>query len=311
MRFSSYSMIDNAYFIEERENFNLPSEVHRFNPTIFFHNQKKYCLFRQETDVVNFYKSQLSYYLTELDRHNKMSHHPLQCHFRVGDKKYASILRENVTDGYCTIEDIKIFPNRINQKIYGVANTLLQAYPKILRSCIVCIHVVKLEIELIKILTVPEISTIEKNWYPFQYREKYFMILRLFPEFVCYELNTNDFSLHNRRSMNFFAQLENSDVILNLNRSYNNVYMTCVSILPGKEGKYRMITKVRKNNGNYEYYLADFQFSENSIQLKVNLNPYFIGPKYFLNDVKQKDHKIIECWGIQDHTFDFQNRIFL
>ena len=310
MRFSSYSMIDDAYFIEERENFHLPSKVHRFNPTIFFHNQRKYCLFRQETDVVNFYKSHLSYYLTELDRNNKMIHQSLQCQFRVGDKTYSSILRENVTDGYCTMEDIKIFPNRINQKIYGVANTLVQASPKVVRSCIVCIHVAKLEIELIKILTVPEISAIEKNWYPFQYREKYYMILRLFPEFVCYELNTNDFSLDRRRSMNFFTQLEDSKIMMNLYRSYRDLYMTCVSILPLKEGTYQMITKVRKKNGNYEYYLADFQFSDKYIDLKVNLKPYFIGSKYFLNDVKQKDNKIIECWGIQDHTFDFQNRIF-
>lgn len=304
-------MIDDAYFVQKKENFRSPPQVHRFNPTIFFHHQKKYCLFRQETDVENFQKSELSYYLTELDRNNKSMYQSLPCQFRVGDKKYSSIVRENVKDGYYTIEDIKIFPNRINQKIYGVANTLLQVHPKVLRSCIVCIHVAKLEIEFVKILTVPEMNTIEKNWYPFQYRNKYFMILRLFPEFVCYELNTTDFSLHRKRSMNFFSQLQNSNVILNLYRSYSDLYMTCASILPLKEGKYKMITKVRKNNGNYEYYLADFQFSERSIVLNVNLIPCFVGLKYFLNDVKRKDNKIIECWGIQDHTFDFENRIFL
>lgn len=290
---------------------NATTPVHQFNPSIFFHEKKIYYLVREETNVRNWRDSKVSYYMGEMDSSYRAINEKQCCHFKVGVHKYSSIVRKDVAKDYCVIEDIKVFQHSINGKIYGVANVLVTFTPRLVRSCIVRIDVVHREIELIKILTIMEMGPIEKNWYPFQYGKKYFMIVRLFPEFVCYELNTNHFYLHRKRVKNFFNQIETSCVIQDLFPSYRGLYMTCACMLPLTKGKYQMVTKVRKANENYEYYVASFHFSEKNIDLQINLIPRFIGAKYFLNDLKRKNHKIIECWGLQDHTFDFQNRIFL
>lgn len=278
------------------------------NPTIFEDNKQLYCLIRQETDVNKWNISILSYSLCKLDEKLNIIEQK-QCKFKINNNTFHNVSRTSLTtDKYC-IEDIKIYKCKINEQIIGTANILIRQNPRIFRCGIIKLNIHDYTIELVKILEVENMNDDEKNWTLFHNHNKYYIIYSLFPELKIYNLDIhNNYKLHLYKIKNIYKKIKNSDLIKNLNNYYKHLYLTSSCIISKDNGNFIIISKSRKNTNMYDYYKLEFDFI--NFDINVNFNCLFSGKKCYLNDVKLINNNYIECWGMNDTSYDFSNRIF-
>lgn len=276
------------------------------NPSIFTNDNKLYCLIRQETDVINWNRSNLSYILCKMDDKLDILEKYI-CNFKIGDNIYENINRNSLNNNYYCIEDIKIYKSKINNEIIGISNILIQQNPRIFRCGIIKLILETNTIELVKILEVDNMHNNEKNWALFDIDNNYYIIYKLFPELIIYTVNTSNYVLKLYKRTNIFEKINKSVIVDNLHQNYRNMYLTCSCIINNKSN-FTIISKSRKKNNFYEYYKLELDFY--NLDITIDFKCLFSGEKCYLNDVKVINENVIECWGINDKTFNFINKVF-
>lgn len=279
---------------------------YEFNPTIFFEDNKKYILVRQETNIVNWNRSVFSYVMVD----EEQKQHPMS--FLINKKYYNSIHRDN-KEGIYICEDIKIFHEKINGHIIGFCNVLLTIHPQYeFKVGIVKICVSSKVIELIKLLEVPNMSREEKNWYLVNMSNKYYVIYKLFP-LTIYEFDTNDYTLKNMvviPNLNLINE-KYSYLLKNLSSQYTDII---ISLVWGhKEISDNVITtyvKKKEKNLHYVYYPIHIYWSEDLKNVKFDISNQIFNETFnegtfsYLNDIKNN----YMCYGISDQRYQIVHK---
>lgn len=278
----------------------------QFNPTIFNHNNQVFALIRNETNTKIWDKSVLSYSICKLDTNLNILDSD-SCRFKINNEIFTSIKRDDLRkDRYC-IEDVKILKLKINNKIIGVANILIQhKSPRIFRVGLVELNINDNTLELIKILEVDNMNDTEKNWFLFEKDNTMFVIYKLFPKLVLYQLNKDDFSLslYKIEDTSYIID-KNIDLFSNLSQYYSNLYFTPCNIINESDQTYTLIVKKKTNMDWYEYYKLSFNFDDLTMHLFPKI--LFSGYKCYLNDIKTINNELIGCFGISDIQYKFIN----
>lgn len=273
-----------------------------FNPTLFKENECIYALVRNETDTKKWNDSQFSYKLKLLDEDTLKVRETYDCEFEIEGNIFQSLSRKEIKDKKYCIEDIKVLQEKVNDDILGTCNVLIQTTPKrIFRCGIVKIDIEKKRIILLKVLCVDNMGPLEKNWSVFSTRESFYLIYTIFPEFVIYTLDMKTFTLKFYTKFDNRNISKNTNIMKKCNINYRNICLTCSTLVPIENEKFLMICKSRKQNNDYIYYSAIFSFKEKSFE--IIKEDIYVGHKLYLNDVKQIDKTIYECWGINDESY--------
>lgn len=273
-----------------------------FNPTIFKENGCIYALVRNETDTKNWNKSQLSYKLKLLEEDTFKVCETYDCEFEIEGNIFQSLSRLDIKDKQYCIEDIKVLQEKVYDDILGTCNVLIQTTPKrIFRCGIVKIDIEKKRIILLKVLCVDNMGLLEKNWSIFSIGENFYLIYTIFPEFVIYTLDMKTFTLKFYTKFDNRNISNNTTIVKDCNFNYRNICLTCSTLVPIENERFLMICKSRKKNNEYVYYSAIFSFKEKSFE--IIKKDIYVGFKLYLNDVKQIDQIIYECWGIYDESY--------
>ena len=271
--------------------------VYQFNPTIFKYKTGIYKLIRCETNTTSWYESEFSYNLYKLNKKFDILTESI-CKFNINNNIFNSIIRNNICFNNYAIEDIKYFKTE-NDIVYGIANILLKIEPdRLFRVGIVSIDVKKMEIKLIKILEKENNSDCEKNWIIYQYNNNYFIISNLFPKLIIYKL-TKEYNLEFYKSIDTYNEIKNTDIINNLNFTYNNLYLTpCQSLIDLNKNYKLIICKKRDKHNIYFYYYCIYRLYDNKIMFIDQLIDS--GKKKYLNSINIIDDSLIKCFGIND-----------
>jgi len=284
--------------------------MHTFNPSIFSYNNILYMLLREETHntTKTWKESTCAYSLNKLDDKLQVINYDY-CEFNINNNKYNKIVRKEVAKDYYVIEDIKVYPKLINNKIIGICNILIEHYtPR--KFCVGVVEIIinnnETEIKLLHILELPYMQEIEKNWVLFDHNNQYYFLYKLFPQMIIYKFDINNFKLEHFQSIETFNLIKNTDIINNLDRYYKYMFLTpCTSMIQINNNMFLLYCKKKEDDMFYKYYNCII-----TIDKDINFRLIFINQiidtipnNIYLNDIKIINNKLIKCYGINDNSY--------
>jgi hypothetical protein len=279
--------------------FKKTKQFYSFNPTVFEYNNEIYALTRNETNVLYFYNSIISYSILKLDENLNVKYEKI-INFNINNIHYENIIRLNINN-IIIIEDIKVYTKYINNKIIGVCNVLLNNWK--FRVGFVEIDINNNSINLLKIINFDNMKHQEKNWLLFEHNNRFLFIYQLFPSLIIYEIDINNYEIkkiYEKYTFDILSNFNKDDLFI----SYINLYLTpCSNIIEITKNKYLIISKKRTNQNIYEYYYIILTVINDIFDIYFINNKIIEGPKLFLNDIKVFNNKFIECWGINDQDY--------
>lgn len=273
--------------------------MYSLNPTIFLYKNEIYSLVRKETDVDIWEQSILRYELNKLDSKNLTILKSFPCSFKIDKTIFKHISRQDIQYPYYALEDIK-YAFQKDDKIFGICNVLIkQTTPREFRVGIVQIDMEDKNIILIKLLKKPNMSTTEKNWTFYTYRNKNYITTNLLPILKVYELVENyELKLvQEKRSVCNYRFLMSQ-----LHPNYRKLIITpCQSLYQIEPHLFLILLKKRFITNKYEYYIG--YFNPVLFELYINPNQWDSGYKKYLNSLQKIKNEYYTCFGIEDRDY--------